>query len=477
MSSPQRVLVVDDSPTIRRVVKNTLTDDGLYVIAAGSAEQGLQQARATDPDLLIVDLLMRGTSGLTLLKQLAAESSIADVPVLLLTTGEADKGPLEGLGVVGTLEKPFTPSALSEAVRTVLDNHPRRRHHETTPIFALPDEFLSDDLHTSLLPSDEFSLESADQATPSDIERQAADFALRGLSDVLAEALYARGIDGADELSSEITDQVKDSLGQAVLRAFVKHKLGVNLLAQPVPSLYGDLSVVALPEVLQLLKFQGQTGVLDVSLNHGRYEASLFEGRIVSVRARNARAEKRLGRYFIQLGILDEQGLADALLSVDRDVTLGEALVQNGRITRRQLADAVRAQAEDLLFEMLRADQGVFGLRRGLENLAFAPTTPGLSVDAVLLESLRRVDEERVIRRAVPDETTPFHMTEGADLSDLTDDERKALAPFAGGRVLTAQQLATLGQVNIVDAERLMYRLVMLGHLSRAPDGQHQEVP
>jgi CheY-like chemotaxis protein len=114
----RKVLVVDDSPTILQVVKTVLTQQGYDVTVAASGEEGLRLARDHAPDVVLLDVMMPGMDGYTLVTKLQQERR---VPVVVLSaTTQAELGDLFLGRADGWLEKPFRPAELVAAVGKVL---------------------------------------------------------------------------------------------------------------------------------------------------------------------------------------------------------------------------------------------------------------------------------------------------------------------------------------------------------------------
>ena len=128
MTNHQRVLVVDDEPTIREVVTTYLERDGYVVDAAATGTEAVASLRSSIPDLMILDLMLPGVDGLSILSELRKQSN---VPVILLTarTDEADRIIGLELGADDYVTKPFSPRELVARVRSVL----RRASSEPDP--------------------------------------------------------------------------------------------------------------------------------------------------------------------------------------------------------------------------------------------------------------------------------------------------------------------------------------------------------
>jgi two-component system, chemotaxis family, chemotaxis protein CheY len=112
------ILTVDDSPSIRQMIKVVLTPAGHTVHEAGDGAQGLEKAKASKMDLIITDLNMPVMSGLDLIKALRALPSLVGLPIVFLTTESDDgiKQQAKSAGATGWITKPFKPEQLLAVV-------------------------------------------------------------------------------------------------------------------------------------------------------------------------------------------------------------------------------------------------------------------------------------------------------------------------------------------------------------------------
>ena len=120
MAAPKRrILVIEDDPKTSDIVRLYLEHDGYQVTAAYDSNEGLALAREEKPDLIVLDLLLPGVSGLEVCRTLRLES---DVPVIMLTALSTEQVKLEGLelGADDYVTKPFSPRELTARVRAVL---------------------------------------------------------------------------------------------------------------------------------------------------------------------------------------------------------------------------------------------------------------------------------------------------------------------------------------------------------------------
>jgi DNA-binding response OmpR family regulator len=122
----RRVLVVDDDVKTVELVKLYLNRDGYRVLTAYDGIEALRLAREGRPDLIVLDLMLPGMSGLEVCRTLRNES---DVPIIMLTAMTTDQDKLNGLelGADDYMTKPFSPRELAARVRTVLRRLPGER--------------------------------------------------------------------------------------------------------------------------------------------------------------------------------------------------------------------------------------------------------------------------------------------------------------------------------------------------------------
>jgi two-component system phosphate regulon response regulator PhoB len=124
------ILVVEDEPAIQELISCNLELAGHQALRAENAEQALEMVRTALPDLVVLDWMLPGMSGIELARRLRADRRTHEVPVIMLTAraDEADK--LTGLesGADDYLVKPFSPRELNARVKAVL----RRRAPQAT---------------------------------------------------------------------------------------------------------------------------------------------------------------------------------------------------------------------------------------------------------------------------------------------------------------------------------------------------------
>jgi two-component system, OmpR family, response regulator len=115
--SRPRVLVVDDDPPIRELMRNILREFGMDPLVAGSGEEAVELARTETPEVILLDLNMPGLSGEETIAALRAVDALAEIPILILSGEPMDPAELERLGARGAVQKPFDLPRLIEEIR------------------------------------------------------------------------------------------------------------------------------------------------------------------------------------------------------------------------------------------------------------------------------------------------------------------------------------------------------------------------
>ena len=118
---PFRVLVVDDDPSIRKMIVAALRREGYDFLEASNGRDALDMMRARQPDLVVLDLMMPLVSGWDVLEERATEPELRKIPVIIVSANQdPEVGTAMGQGVCAFLPKPFDIGALSALVRACL---------------------------------------------------------------------------------------------------------------------------------------------------------------------------------------------------------------------------------------------------------------------------------------------------------------------------------------------------------------------
>jgi two-component system, OmpR family, KDP operon response regulator KdpE len=130
-----KILIVDDEPQIRRVLRTTLTSQGYTVAEARTGDEALEQIRSERPDLILLDVNMPGISGLETCREIRGSS---DIPIIMLTVRGTEKDKVQALdaGADDYVTKPFGSEELMARIRAGLR---RAAPTESMPAFVSSD--------------------------------------------------------------------------------------------------------------------------------------------------------------------------------------------------------------------------------------------------------------------------------------------------------------------------------------------------
>ncbi|MEW5850664.1 MAG: response regulator [Myxococcota bacterium] len=446
-----RILVVDDSPSILRVVEGVLSAAGYEVTTAMDGQDAMSRAKAEPPDLILLDFMMPRMNGYQVCRALAKEPDLKDIPVILMSTkgDESAERFVQQMGVVDHITKPFSPEAILAVTSYTLE---KRAGEETSVAVPVVGHAAGDEATVVQPPA---------AATDSEEDR------LRGfLLSTLQEALEQHGVrdpaaveQAVDQALSQLPPLTGDASSGPAGRA----------------ALWGDLNLVPIPEVFQLMTLQAQTGLFQVWTRmrptpagateaprsvETRFDVYFSNGKVDFVHARNVQEEFLLGRFLVARGAIEKTEL-DALLRARKGggKLLGRQLVALGHVSEEQLQAALRDQCSELVYELLRPSGGTFCLRKDARPPAeMGEVHLGLGVDELLMEGLRRVDEWGLIEKEIDNWDARLEPDPWGGVSKLTSQERFVLGLCSPE--YTIRQVVQRSQMRPFDVCKILYRLI-----------------
>jgi hypothetical protein len=171
-------------------------------------------------------------------------------------------------------------------------------------------------------------------------------------------------------------------------------------------SLKGDLKTMALPDILQWIASGRKTGTLQVERRSIKKRIALRDGLIFSSWSNDPR--ESLGQFLIRLRLVTEEQLFKALLGQEQNGRLiGSILVSEGILTEEELRQALKAKAEETIYDLFLWPSGGFEFKEGElpQDVLIAFES---AVTPVILEGIRRIDEWERIRAIFPTMETTF---------------------------------------------------------------------
>lgn len=125
MAEIQKILHVEDDADIREITYLALAEfGGFEVMQCANGMDAIKKASKFEPDLLLLDVMMPGLSGLETLAKLRRQDELVDVPVIFMTSKDVTSKHHSDIRekAVGAIQKPFDPVALPDQLRTIVAN-------------------------------------------------------------------------------------------------------------------------------------------------------------------------------------------------------------------------------------------------------------------------------------------------------------------------------------------------------------------
>ena len=131
---PQRILVVDDEPDLLMLLEEHLSQEGFQVLTASAGMQAISKARAEQPDLILLDVMMPGVSGFDVCNILQDFPETAEIPIIFLTAITETKRKVMGLnlGADDYITKPFDLRELTARVLAAMRHRAGRQEVPAT---------------------------------------------------------------------------------------------------------------------------------------------------------------------------------------------------------------------------------------------------------------------------------------------------------------------------------------------------------
>jgi CheY-like chemotaxis protein len=464
-----RVLVVDDSPTIRKVVSFILDEEGYECITAEDGEDALSQLRREPVDLVLTDFVMPKMNGYQLCRELRADPSLRNLPVVLMSAkGDKLRGHfIQQTGAVDAITKPFDPMALVAVIENALTRKAALPAAKPTlPPGARPSEMPADgpralDLRSSEPPPPDPPVEQKLSDDPTIRRTQLSQRFGAGLAKLVIPALRAM-----DLVPIAQDERFSAAIRKAVTPEQVGNLAGLlrSLDFGPDPRiiLSGDLSCISIAEVLQMLELQRQTGALSIASPSAEIILYVRDGALDLAQSRGLPASFRLGRYLVQQGALRKDALARFVENrPDSKRLFGDALVQAELVTESNVRDALKEQTSELVYEVVGWKMGRFTFARDVTCPEATLSPLSLAPGGIVMEGYRRVDEWRLIEGSFDFGDTLQSEPQAIELvgpATLTDAEQTVLLAIDGQR--TVRQIVDAVPASTFDVCKILYQLL-----------------
>lgn len=425
-NSTKTALVIDDSPTVRKLAEIVLGQNNYTVYTAEDGDEGLRITREIKPSVVLVDFIMPKMNGYMFCKRLRSDEALKHIPLVLITSKGEDVGQKfeEQFGVLHYFHKPFEPDELVQKLDDVLADASLSTAGEsleqavsTRPYASMPPDFLG------------AVQERFDRVVRHYFQQNFPLLLKRMLADTLRETGVVR--DDALILSGRIRN-------------------------------------VSLPDVLQFAHVSRLSGKLSVISKNVFGEIYLEYGTFVFATVSKKDSNWFLTDLLLKDGRIDSQtlrGLVDEARESNRPI--GRILVERNIITQNELTEYLKRQAQEAFNCIIDVTDGHFYLEDAPLPINLRDITLRVALPNVLVEGLRRLDEKQVAAAELRDDTIIFMrlITSEDALASVTLDDRelKIFALVDGKKTLG--KIVEESRMESLEAKRICYSLQKIGLL------------
>lgn len=358
----EKILSIDDSPTVQRLIDMILSSQGYQVILASDGEEGIARAKAEKPALVLVDFVMPKMNGFQVCKTLKEEPEFKDTPIILVTS-KGDKVGSKFVDVLGISEyftKPFQPEELLAKIREVLDRG---------------------------------GASSAPAPSP-------------GLAAQPLEAQPSSGAGGIEAVVRNVVERALEDFVRTALPDLIRKELGKT---QPTSQagIRGNLAACRIVEVMQMLSLQRQTGKLVIT--RGGEDAEIFfkEGAVCFASTDPNGSSSRMEGMLKRTCRIKDDSLRHVLRVAEMTgQPIDGVLAQERVMDIKTFGDCLRRHTESSVYKAMAWRDGDFFFEKATPPALANPVL--LKVDDLLLEGARRADEWMLIQQKIPNFSLVF---------------------------------------------------------------------
>jgi DNA-binding response OmpR family regulator len=366
----EKILDIDDSPTVQRLIEMILASQGYKVILASDGEEGIAKARSERPAVILVDFVMPKMNGFQVCKILKEDPDFHDTPIILVTSKGDKVGSkfVDALGITDFFTKPFQPDELLGKIRDVINKR------KTAPLQPPP------------LPERERESRPAVLSTPPDTAPSSA---------------------GIEAIVRSVVAQMFDVFVKTKLPEIIHQELVKAHRGEVTAGIQGNLASVRIAEVMQLLGLQQQTGRVVINSPGDAVEIYFKDGLVVLASANCNGSRTAVEALLKQSCRINGDSLRHVLSVAERtSQPIDRILVREKMIDQKTFTERLRRHTESAVYKVMDWKDGDFYFEKTTSPVFAVPIQ--IKVDDLLLEGARRSDEWNLIQKKIPDFTMVF---------------------------------------------------------------------
>jgi len=426
----EKILDIDDSPTVQRLIEMILSSQGYEVVLAADGEEGIAKARSERPAVILVDFVMPKMNGFQVCKILKEDPEFKDTPIILVTS-KGDKVGSKFVDVLGITEyftKPFQPDELLAKIREVID---KRKQAALPPVKEIRPE----------------ARPAAGGPSPHG-------------------SYPASG--GIEAMVRSIVEQVLSEFVKDTLPGIIQQELAKGQPGGGSAGIQGNLASVQIVEVMQMLGLQRQTGRLVINRGGDSIEVYFKDGAVVFASPNSSDSKTAVEVLLRKTCRIDEDSLRHVLRIAEMtSQPIDRILIQEKMLDQKTFTDGLRRHTESAVYKIMAWKDGDFNFEKAAPPVFASPVQ--LKVDDLLLEGARRADEWGLIQQKIPDFNTVFEPmignAEELATRGMSDIDMRVFALVNGRR--TVQEIIDLLSLAEFDVAKSVFILLSVNLIRR----------
>jgi CheY-like chemotaxis protein len=370
----EKILNIDDSPTVQRLIEMILSSQGYQVVLASDGEEGIQKAKSERPALILVDFVMPKMNGYQVCKILKEDPEFRDTPIILVTS-KGDKVGSKFVDVLGISEyftKPFQPEELLAKIREVLDKKAQ----------------------------DEAAAKAASAAAAAKARPAPSLATARGGAGAFPAP------EGIEAQIAAVVNRILEEFVRNTLPDIIRKELGKGPGGGDV-AIHGSLAAFRIVELMQMLALQRQSGRLVINRKEGEAEIFFKDGAIAFASCSMNGSVPGMDGLLKKTCRVGDDGLQHASRIAEMTgQPIDGVLAQEKLLDQKTFGACLRRHTETIVFKALGWKDGEFLFDQAQPPVFANPVA--LKVDDLILEGTRRADEWVMIQQKIPNFSMAF---------------------------------------------------------------------
>ena len=470
----EKILDIDDSPTVQRLIEMILASQGYKVVLASDGEEGIAMARSERPALILVDFVMPKMNGFQVCKTLKEDPEFKDTPIILVTS-KGDKVGSKFVDVLGISEyftKPFQPEELLAKIREVLDRKkasappPPPAREIRPPAPPTPREVPRP--YVPPLPREApRTFEPPPREVPKAFEPAPLRETHRSQVPSPVSPPHHAAATGIEATIREIITQVLDEFIATTLPELIRKELA-RAPHEAGAGIKGNLASFRIVEVMQMLSMQRQTGRLTIHSSSEAVEIYFREGAVVFSSGNCGDAAAGMDTLLRKSCRVDSDSLQHAVsIAGMTGEQVDKVLIREKLLDVRTYSDCLRRHTESVVYKVMAWKEGDFSFENAPPPVLAVPLQ--IKVDDLLLEGARRSDEWTLIQQKIPNLNIVFEPmignAEELTTRGMSDTDLKVFSLIDGRR--TVQDIIDADYLGEFDVAKSIFILLSVNLIRR----------